>query len=71
MTVREELDSLEAFNAWQGGKDTQMKICKAGKGEEFVIALEELYPSGMGKTELNDLLWFERDFCLSLVGLSD
>ena len=71
MIIKKDIDSLDEFDAWQGGYDTKVKICDAGKGEAFIQAIEDQYPDGIGETELNDLLWFSREFCLSLVGLSD
>ena len=71
MEIKNDIDDLYYFDAWSGAAGTRQKILDAGKGTEFMAALEELYPDGMTDTELNDLLWFEPDFCLSLVGLSD
>ena len=33
--------------------------------------LEDVYPDGIEETQLNDLLWFEPDWCLEMVGLKD
>ena len=33
--------------------------------------LEQLYPDGIGETELNDLFWFDFDFVCSLIGTSE
>lgn len=71
MTVTEEIENLEDFNAWSGAVDTKRIICDNDKGELFMAMLEDAYPEGMTRTELNDLLWFEHDFCLELVGLND
>ena len=71
MEIKKDIDDLYHFDAWSGAVDTRQKILDAGKGTEFMAALEDIYPDGMTETELNDLLWFDSDFCLSLVGLSD
>lgn len=68
MTITYELD-LNSFKAWSGAKSTLERIQNEGKCRELENALEELYPDGMGETELNDLLWFEPDFVFELVGL--
>ena len=54
--------SIENFEAWSGAKETQEIIIREGKAEEFDCLIEELYPEGMGETELNDLLWFEDEW---------
>ena len=33
--------------------------------------LEELYPEGMTDTELNDLVWFDFDFVVQILGYED
>lgn len=71
MTVKEEIEDLEDFNAWSGAEDTKRIICDNGKGELFMAMLENGYPEGITKTQLNDLLWFDREFCLELVGLDE
>ena len=53
--------SFERFQAWSGGKDTQERIIEEGKAEAFEAQIEELYPDGLTDTELNDLLWFDRE----------
>ena len=69
MKIINEIDDLSDFDAWSGATDTKDKIIEAGKGEEFMSALEDIYPDGISDGDLNDLLWFEEDWCLDLVGL--
>ena len=57
------------YRPWEGAINTLNKIRLAGKLDAFEAALDELYPDGMDEGKLNDLLWFEPDYCLSLVGL--
>ena len=33
--------------------------------------LEDMYPDGLTATELNDLLWFDADWVLSMVGIEE
>lgn len=69
MYIRSEISDLYHFDAWGGAVSTKEKICEAGLGEDFISALEELYYDCIDDVELNDLLWFESEFCLHLVDL--
>lgn len=70
MKICTEICDLDAFGAWSGAVVTKERICGAGYGVDFMDALEEHYPDGITETELNDLLWFEEEFCYELVGLN-
>lgn len=70
MKIYREISELEDFAAWQDAKFTQERICDAGKGEEFIQQLDSVYPDGVTETQLNDLLWFEEEWCYRLVGLN-
>lgn len=69
MKVIKEIDDLSNFDAWSEAVSTKDRIIEAGKGEEFMSALEDVYPNGISDSDLNDLLWFEESWCLDLVGL--
>ena len=60
MTITYELD-LQSFEAWSGAKDTLERIQREGKCDLSEQILDDTYPDGMTKTELNDLLWFESE----------
>lgn len=70
MKIYTEISELEEFEPWADAKETQERICDAGKGEEFIQQLDDVYPDGITETQLNDLLWFEDEWCYSLVGLN-
>lgn len=63
--------SLSDFNAWSGATDTKQTIINAGKVDEFDNLIEELYPDGLSETQLNDILWFESDWCFEMLGISE
>ena len=63
--------TLATFKPWSGAVDTWEKIEDAGKIDELDALLEEIYPEGLGETELNDLLWFEPEWVLEALGLSE
>jgi hypothetical protein len=70
MYIKTEIDDLADFEAWSGGEHTKCMIVNACLGTEFIEALEEHYPEGVTESELNDLLWFEDEWCYELVGLN-
>ena len=61
--------SLENFEAWSGAIDTLDRIRNAGKCDILESILEEEYPDGISKTGLNDILWFEPDWCYEMCGM--
>lgn len=70
MRIYKELN-LETFEAWSGAVDTLEKIKEAGKCEELEFLLEDIYPDGMDETQLNDLLWFDDEWVLETLGISE
>lgn len=63
--------TLDNFNAWSGAVDTKERILDENKGDIFEDLIEELYPDGLTETQLNDILWFERDWIFENLGISD
>lgn len=59
------------FTPWSGAIDTYNTILEAGKKEEFESLIDELYPDGIEEVKLNDILWFEDDWILEMLGLSE
>lgn len=68
MQIYYELD-LDTFEAWSGGEDILDRVRRAGKTRELESILDDLYPTGMSKTELNDLLWFESEEIFNWLGM--
>lgn len=64
-------ESLHEFEPWNGAVYAYNRIDEKGKLDELELILEDLYPDGMGETELNDLLWFEDEYIFSLLGIED
>ena len=70
MKVYKEITSLLEFTPWSGAIETYNKLLKAGKAEEFVDHLEEVFAGDdVSETEINNMLWFEPETCYELVGL--
>ena len=61
--------SLENFEAWSGAISTLERICNAGKCDLLESVLEEAYPDGMDETQLNDILWFDDEWCYEMCGM--
>lgn len=61
--------ALENFEPWAGAKSTWNKLYNEGLLGDLEAVLEDLYPEGLEETQLNDILWFEEDWCYEAVGL--
>lgn len=70
MKVYQEI-SIRDFDAWSGACDTQYEIIANNKEEEFDALIEELYPDGIEETRLNDLLWFDSEWVLEVLGIAE
>lgn len=72
MYIKTELDSLDSFNAWSGGLDTLDSIRDADKIEQLDELFQELfYSETPTETEVNDWLWFERDYIYESLGMAE
>lgn len=70
MKVYKEITSLYDFKPWSGDVDTYNKLIEAGKAEEFVDKLEQVFAGqDVSNTDINNMLWFEPKTCYELVGL--
>ena len=63
--------TLADFEAWSGARETLQHIIDEGGCEQLEAVLEDLYPDGMTDTQLNDILWFEPEWCYEMAGVSD
>lgn len=72
MKVFDEMDWYDIYRtAWSGARDTVEKIEDEGKGDEFVFLIEELYPEGIDRTSLNDILWFDDEWVFESLGIKE
>lgn len=69
MLVTREI-SLDCFEAWSGAEDT-LRVLTESDCRTIECLLEDLYPEGMTETQLNDILWFERDWLAEMLGFED
>lgn len=60
---------FDEYEPWSGAVYTYQKIVDADKLDELERYLEEIFPDGATKTDVNDLLWFDGDSVLRDLGL--
>lgn len=74
MEVKKEITSFYELkeNSWSGALDTLKDIENADKEDELMQLLEEVYADRETptETEVNDFLWFEREYIYENVGLN-
>lgn len=62
--------SVDSFGFWSGAKDTVDDVRRAGKMDDLETLIEEEFADRVPtKTQINDFVWFERDFIYSQLGL--
>lgn len=75
MEVIREINNFWSLRdmVWSGAVDTLDDIERAGKEEELMDFLEEVFADGPVPTEtdINDYLWFERDYIYDFLGLDE
>lgn len=70
MKVYQEI-GIRDFEAWCGAIATKDLIIENNKEDEFDALIEELYPDGIEETRLNDILWFDVEWVLDSLGISE
>ena len=73
MYVKIEMDYRTLKNnSWSGALDTLKDIEEADKEDELMYFLEDIfYDTTPTETEVNDFLWFERDYIYESLGLDE
>lgn len=72
MKVFDEMNWYDIYRtAWIGARATAERIEAEDKGNEFVSLIEELYPDGIDRTTLNDIMWFDSDWIFEMLGIKD
>ena len=74
MKIRREINSFHelADMVWSGAVDTIADIQNANKEDEFMIFLEDVFCDEVPTdTEVNDFIWFERDYIYENIGLTE
>ena len=66
--------SVDTFPFWSGAKDTIKDVQTASKMDELQSLIEEQFADSETpptETEINDFVWFERDFIYDQLGLDE
>lgn len=75
MEVKKEITDFYELkdNSWSGALDTLKDIERADKEDELMQLLEEVFADRETptETEVNDFLWFDREFIYENVGLNE
>ena len=74
MEIRKEINSFYelADMVWSGAVDTIADIQNANKEDEFMNFLEAVFCDEVPTdTEVNDFIWFERDYIYENIGLTE
>lgn len=67
-----EYNSIEDFEAWQGGEDTLNIIRKHDKMDELDKLTESIFNNeSINKNVINDWLWFDRNEILTELGIEE
>lgn len=75
MTYSKEFN-VDTFPWWSGAKDTIAEVKKAKKMDELQQLIEETFATRVPnrvptETEVNDLVWFDRSWILTHLGIPD
>ena len=63
---------LEEFEPWgETAINTKERIVEAGEANTFSTEIRNLYPDGIPEVTMNDILWFDRQWCYDLVGIRE
>lgn len=58
-------------NSWSGALQTLDDIERNELEQEFMFLLENIFPDEVDETELNDFIWFDRDYIFEQLGLDE
>lgn len=61
------IDDFSSYEPWGAAVSTFDNIQNAGKMDALEQLIDDMYPDGINKTELNDLLAFESDWVYSIL----
>lgn len=74
MEIKKEINDFYALAdmVWSGAVDTIADIQNANKEDEFMNFLEAVFCDEVPTdTEVNDFIWFERDYIYESIGLTE
>ena len=65
------IDEFSSYEPWGAAVSTFDNIQNAGKMDALEHLIDDMYPDGIDRTELNDLLAFESDWVYSMLDMSN
>ena len=71
MIVIDYNQTLFNFKAWGRARKTQRKIISANKDEQFDQLIEDMYPNGISRVDLNDKFAYEDDQILQQLNIEN
>lgn len=72
MEYKVDLSSIRNFSAWSGGKDTLDEVVERGAEDRLTELIEMVFDNSVpSDTQINDFLWFERDYIYRELGFLD
>lgn len=60
---------FDEYEPWSGAEETYNRIVNEDKLDDLERLVDEVYPEGISRTELNDLLWFDSDWVYEMLGM--
>lgn len=72
MEYKIKINSIDDFKAWAGGEVTLKTVRERGGIDQLTELCEEVFSeSTPTETQINDFLWFERDYIYKTLGYHD
>ena len=65
--VYDELDLERLYTPWGSATYNYNLIVKSGRLLDFINDITESFPNGLELIELNDILWFDDEYCYQFV----
>jgi hypothetical protein len=60
---------FDEYEPWSGAEETYNRILGEDKLDDLERLVDEVYPEGISRTELNDMLWFDSDWVYEMLGM--
>lgn len=61
----------DEYRPWSGAVETWDRIQDENKEDSFWKLMEELYGESMDECQVNDILWFDSEWVLDTLGISE
>lgn len=69
--IATEIQTIEQFDAWSGGRDTLDDVIAAGKTSELDAMIEDIFAlrEYITDRQMNNFLWLDRDSIYEQLGM--